>query len=197
MSNVTKQQQESNETAVMFNGLDVKKGEEIIGMLERQPSLAMFTFRASNRWEDGFRNRSEIQGFYGAGSEDASRPKPFSVVADEPLALLGTDRAPNPAEYLLHAMAACITTTIVDRATAKGIRIEEITSRLEGDIDVLGSLGLADDQAPGFENIRITFSIKADVPDEQLQEVLNAGTRYSPILDTIKRAVNVQVDLEK
>ena len=117
--------------------------------------------------------------------------------ADEPPVLLGRDSAPNPVEYLLHALAACVTTSMVYHAAAKGIRIEEVRSRVEGDIDLHGFLGLDANVPRGYKNIRIVFQIKADVPMDQLEEVVMLGPGFSPVFDTITRAVNVEVALER
>ena len=92
------------DTAVMFGTLDAIKA---------QPELGVFQFRARNHWIDGAHNRTTIKGFYGAGQEDSSRIETFVMDAGEPAILLGTDTGPNPAEFLLHALAACLTTSLV------------------------------------------------------------------------------------
>ena len=68
--------------------------------------------------------------------------------------LLGTDTGPNPAEYLLHALAACLTTTLVYSASARKVRLTEVASTFEGDMDVRGCLGLDDAYRNGFTQIR-------------------------------------------
>ena len=103
--------------------------------------------------------------------------KPFVLEADEPAILLGKDMAANPVEYLLHALASCLTTSMVYHAAARGIHIEEVESSLEGDIDLHGFLELDKNVRQGFQGIRVNFKIKADVPDEQLQEIAEVGAR--------------------
>lgn len=179
------------------NGLDVKKLMETIKVIKETPNLADFQFRLKNKWIIGGHNRSTIKSFYGAGQEDTTRKEAFVLDADEPQILLGTNKAANPGEYLLHALAACVTSAIVYHASARGIRIEEIESRLEGDINVQGFLGLDENVPKGFRDIRIRFKIKADVPDEQLEELCRLGPTFSPVFDTITRAVNVDVGLDK
>jgi uncharacterized OsmC-like protein len=100
-------------------------------------------------------------------------------------------------EYLLHALAACVTTSMVYHAAAKGIRIEEVESRVEGDIDLRGFLGLDENVPRGYKSIRMKFKIKADAPEEKLEEIVRLGPTFSPVFDTVTRAVNVEVGLDK
>ena len=134
--------------------------------------------------------------FYGAGKEH-TRPTTFLVAADEPAVLLGGDTAPNPAEHLLHALAWCVTSSIVYHAAARGICIEEIESSLEGNVDLQGFLGLDPSVRKGYQGIRVNFKIKADVPDEQLQEIVELGTGHSAVLDSLTNGVPVSVEAER
>ena len=119
--------------------------------IKRRAGARRFQFRASNRWLDGAHNRTAIKGFYGAGQEDASRAEEFALDAGEPAVLLGTDTGPNPAEALLHALAACLTTSLVYVAAARSVRLTEVESTLEGDMDVRGCLGISDEVRNGFD----------------------------------------------
>jgi len=179
-----------------MNGVDVDRLFETINAIKQLPRLADFKFRLQNRWIDGGLNTSTIKNFYGA-SQDHEHKTPFVVSADEPAVLLGNDSAANPVEYLMHALVACVTSALVYHAAAKGIRIEELESRAEGEIDLHGFLGLDDNVRRGYENLKITFRIKADVPDEQLEELCQLGPTYSPVFDSVTRGVPVQVSLEK
>ena len=116
--------------------------------------------------------------------------------ADEPPLLLGTGKRPNPVEYLLTALAACVTTSLVYHAAAKGIVLKSVESRLEGDIDVRGFLGISKDVRKGYQEIRMYFKIDADVPDEELQELVQLGPNYSPVFDSITNGVPVKVQLD-
>lgn len=180
-----------------LNGVAVDKLYETIEQIKATPHLGSFKFRSRNRWVEGGRNQSTILNIYGAGEEQPARSEPFVLDADEPALLLGTDTAPNPVEFLLHALTACVTTSLVYHAAAKGIRIESVESRTEGDIDLRGFLGIDPTVPKGFQNIRIAFKIKADVPDEQLEELCRLGPTFSPVHDTVTRAVNVSVNLDR
>ncbi|MFZ0710458.1 MAG: OsmC family protein, partial [Terrimicrobiaceae bacterium] len=157
---------------------------------------AKFNFRIRNQWYDAAKNRSTVDDFYGAGQEQF-RKTPILLDADEPPVLLGTDSAANPVEYLLHALAACMTTSMVYHAAARGIHIDEIESSLEGDIDLNGFLELDKNVRNGFQGIRVNFKIKADVPDEQLQQIGLLAPGRSPVFDSLTNGVPVSVTTER
>jgi uncharacterized OsmC-like protein len=174
------------------NGVNTDQIGTTIQAVQNDPALGSFRFRASNVWINGGHNRSSIRSFYGAGTEDTLRTKPFVVEAAEPTVLLGEDQAPNPVEFVLHALAACLTTSLVYHAAARGIRIESVESQLEGDLDLRGFLGLSDEVRKGFQKIRARFTVKSDASQEQLQEL----TTFSPVYDTIANPVPVSVTIE-
>jgi uncharacterized OsmC-like protein len=180
----------------VINGVDVEKLFGTIDAIKDSPVIAKFKFHARNKWIKGGHNRTTITNFYGA-QKDNPRKKPFELEADEPPLLLGEDLGPNPVEYALTALAACVTSSIVYHAAAKGIKLNAVESRLEGDLDLRGFLGLSQEVPRGYQQIRMYFKIDADVPQERLEELLQLGPTYSPVYDTITRAVPVTVQLEK
>ncbi|HEV2666370.1 MAG TPA: OsmC family peroxiredoxin, partial [Blastocatellia bacterium] len=105
----------------IVNGVNINQLFGTINQIEETPSLARFIFRAGNRWIDGGHNRTTIKDFYGAGQEDTSRAEPFVMDNDEPAVLLGEDNGANPVEFVLHALAGCLTTSLVYHAAARGI----------------------------------------------------------------------------
>src|SRR5262245_39987515 len=182
------------QTAKLVNGVDVDRLVETIEHLRDDPSLARLPFRARNEWIDGGHSRSTINGFYGAGQEDTSRTHPFVVDADEPPVLLGDNQAPNTAEYVLHALAACLGGTMVYHAAARGIALDALECTIEGDVDLRGFLGLDETVRPGYEQIRVAFKASGDFDDDQLAELARL-TRYSPVRDIVSNPVPVAVDL--
>src|SRR3954447_7045854 len=181
-------------TSTIRNGVDTQQMFGTLDAIAAQTELGAFTFRASNRWINGAHNRSRIQGFYGAGREDDTRADAFILDAGEPAVLLGTDTGPNPAEYLLHALAACLTTTIVYSASARKIRLTEVESTFEGDMDVRGCLGLDDSYRNGFTRIRATFYVKGDAPAEKLRAIVENATKRSAVFDMVTNGVPVSVE---
>ena len=174
------------------NGVDVARLGQTVEAVQQQPSLAAFQFRSVNRWVGGGHNRSTIQGFYGAGQEDTTRMTAFVLEADEPPVLLGEDQGANPVEFVLHALAACLTTSMVYHAAARGIRIDAVESRLEGDLDLRGFLGISDDVRRGYKQIRVQFHVTSDASADELQQL----TTYSPVFDILSRPVPVSVSIE-
>jgi len=187
------QQMMKEETVMRTNGLDM---EALVGTVEavsQDPSLGNFEFRATNQWINGGENRSRIKEFYGAGSEDESRTEAFEFTNGEPPVLLGNNEGANPVEFLLHALAGCVTTTTVLHAAARGIQIESLSTELVGKIDVQGLLALDDSVQVGYEQIQIKMDIKADCSDEELDELLAFAKDHSPVCNTICRPVPVTV----
>lgn len=191
MSKLALDQTEQN----IVNGIDVTRLFETLELVNSNKELAKFKFRNRNKWISGGHNRSTIQGFYGACQEDTSREKPFIHDNDEPPVLLGENKGANPVEYLLHALAGCITTTIVVNAAAKGIKIEEIETDFEGDLNILGFLGLPGRTKVGYEEIRVTVHVKSDATSEQLNELVDLAERRGPVFNSVKNPVPIKVKL--
>lgn len=175
----------------VMNGVNVERLGQTIQAVQKDPTLAKSQFRATNRWVSGGHNRSTIQGFYAAGQEDVSRTQPFVFDADEPPVLLGLDKGANPVEFVLHALAACVTTSLVYHAAARGIRLESVESQLEGDIDLQGFLGLSDQVRRGYKEIRVKFNVKSDASPEQLEEL----AKFSPVYDIVSNPVPVSISI--
>ena len=180
----------------LVNGVNVDNLFTTIDAIKATPAIAKFNFRIENRWEGAGKNRSAINTFSGAGQE-FSRQKSFVLYADEPPVLLGQDSAANPVEYLLHSLAACLTTSMVYHAAARGIQIDAVESSFEGDIDLHGFFDLDPKVRKGYQGIRVSFKIKADVPDERLQEIVELGTGHSPVFDSLTKGVPVTVKAER
>lgn len=183
-------------TAPVRNGVDTALVYGTLDALKTDPQLARFEFRATNRWINGPHSRSTIQSFWGAGQEDTSRATPFVVDASEPPVLFGNNEAPNPAEYLLHALAGCLTLTIVNVAAARKVTLTEVSSTLEGVLDARGATGLDDAYRNGFERVSVTFSIKGDAPREKLEEIVERAKARSVVYDIVCNPVPVDVRAE-
>ena len=180
----------------VVNGVNVDELFGTIDAVKNAPVVANFKFRANNEWIEGGHNRTTIKHFYGTQQEH-KHERPYHLDADEPPLLLGKDKGPNPVEYALTALASCVTTSIVYHAAARGVTIRSMESRLEGDIDLQGFLGIRDDVPRGYKEIRMYVKIDADAPPERMEEIVKLGPTYSPVFDTITRPVPVRVQLEK
>ncbi len=185
----------TTQTQTMLNGVNV---DQLIGTIEAikaNPGLARFQFRATNTWVNGGHSRTTIQSFYGAGQEDTSRAKPFVLEGDEPPVLLGGNAGPNAVEAALHALASCLAVGFIYNAAAQGIKVDELTFSLEGDLDLHGFLGLSDQVRPGYDSIRLTYRVKSDAPREKIEALCDYVQRTSPVLDIIRNPVPVTVTL--
>ena len=114
--------------------------------------------------------------------------------AGEPAILLGADEGPNPAEYLLHALEACLTTSIVYVAAARKVELTSVESTLTGDMDVRGALGVDEEPRNGFERIGVSFHVTGNAPEEKLREVVERAKKRSAVYDMVTNGVPVSVD---
>src|SRR5215208_8348700 len=177
------------------NGVDSTQLYGTLDAIKADPSIAKFQFRAQNRWIGGAHNQTTIRGFYAANQEDTSRNQEFVLDAGEPAVLLGKDTGPNPAESLLHALAACLTTSLVYVAAARKVPLSYVESALEGDMDVRGCLGLSDEVRNGFTGIRVSFTVKGDAPEEKLREVVERARQRSAVYDMVTNGLPVAVEV--
>jgi uncharacterized OsmC-like protein len=175
-----------------LNGVDVNQLTEVIDSIQADADIAKFQFRARNQWVNGALNRSQLQDYTGANAEH-THAQPFTLNNDEPPLLDGEDSAPNPVEYVLHALAGCLTTTMVYHAAVRGIRIESCESKLEGDLDLRGLFGLADDVRKGFQTVRVVMKVRSDASPATLREL--AG--FSPVYDIVSNSLPVELKIEK
>ena len=163
--------------------------------VKAQPAAAQFQFRARNEWVSGTHSRSTIQGFYGAGMEDSTRTTPFSYDADHPEVLVGTNNGPTAVEFLLHAIAACLTSGIGNIAAARGITLYRVRSTVEGDIDLMGILGLSDSVRNGYRQIRVSFEIEGDGSPEKLAALVEQSRNRSAVYDVLTNGTDVVVEV--
>ncbi len=173
------------DTATLFATLDAVKGDT---------DIAKFRFRATNTWLCGTHNRSVIHAFHGAKQEMTHR-EPFTFDADHPPVLVGSDKGPTPVECLLHALAACLTAGIANIAAVRGVNLTEVSSTVEGDIDLLGILGLSDEVRNGYQQVRVSFTLRGDDPDE-LRAVVEQSRRRSAVFDVLTNGVPVSIDVD-
>jgi uncharacterized OsmC-like protein len=186
----------SIDTTSFRNGVDTEQMYGTLDLITERPALAQFQFRVSNRWIEGAHNRSTIQGFYGAGEENTSRTEAFALDAGEPEVLLGKDTGPNPVEFLLHSLAACLTTSIVYVAAARNVRLTSVESELTGDLDARGAFGIDPEPRNGFEHIDVAFRVTGDAPEEKLREVVERARERSAVYDIVTNGVPIAMRVE-
>jgi len=191
MSNVEVAEAKTRER-MPLNGVDTPRLFATINVVKGQPELARFQFRATNRWLKGTHSRSRLETFSGAGGEHRHTGE-VQFDADHPAVLVGADNAPTPVEFLLHAIAACITSGIGNIAAARGVTLTEVESTVEGDIDLRGILGLSDQVRNGYNEMRVHFRVKGDAPSEKLEQIVAQATARSAVYDVLTNGTLVQV----
>jgi uncharacterized OsmC-like protein len=177
------------------NGVDVPTLFATLDAVRGAPQIADFQFRAANEWISGTHNRTTIQGFYGAGQEDTSRTEPFTYDADHPAVLVGNNNGPTPVEFLLHAIAACLTSGLANIAAARGVTLHRVRSTVEGDIDLLGILGLSGDVRNGYRQIRVSFEVEGDASAEDLAALVEQSRNRSAVYDVLVNGTDVVIDV--
>lgn len=180
---------------VAMNGVDVPTLLGTIGAVGEQPELAQFTFRADAEWLKGTHSRARINGYTGAGG-DHTRPEDFVVDGDHPAVLCGGDNGPTPIEYLLSALAACLTAGIGNIASARQIKLDSVETKVEGEIDLTGLLGLNDTVRNGYNSIRATVKIAGGADAERLEKIVHQSIARSAVFDVLTNGVKVEVDIE-
>src|SRR4051794_7423095 len=179
-----------------LNGVDTPRLINTINFVAGQPELAEFRFRAANEWIEATHSRSSMQSFFGAGGEQ-KHVKNYFADGDHPVVLCGQDRAPSPVEWLLHALATCLTAGIANIAAARGVKLSKVRSFVEGDIDLRGILGISDEVRNGFRSISIRFEIEGDAPQEKLAQILEQARARSAVLDVLTNGVPVSVVMDQ
>lgn len=180
---------------VAMNGVDVPTFIATLGAVNETRDLARFTFRANGEWLSGTHSRININDYFGAGGEQA-RETDLVVEGDHPAVLCGTDKAPTPVELLLAALSACITAGIGNIASIRQIKLEAVETTVEGDINLLGILGLNDEVRNGYEGIRATFKIKGDAPADKLRQIVEQSVARSAVYDVLTNGVPVAINIE-
>ena len=176
------------------NGVDTATLFATLDAVKAAPEAARFQFRARNQWLSGTHNRSTIDGFYGVG-EERTHERSFHFDADHPAVLVGRDNGPTPVEYVLHALAACLTAGLANIAAARGVQLTEVHSTVSGDIDLNGILGLSPDVRNGYQNITVRFTVKGDAPAETLREIVEQSRARSAVFDVITNQVPVSIEV--
>lgn len=178
----------------MRNGVDVGTLFATLDAVKAAPQAAKFQFRADNEWVDGTHSRGTMHGFFGAG-EERTHERSFTFDADHPAVLVGRDNGPTPVEFVLHALAACLTAGLANIAAARGVRLTEVRSSVTGDIDLNGIFGFDPDARNGYQNIAVHFTVKGDAPAEKLREIVAQSQARSAVYDIITNQVPVTIEV--
>jgi uncharacterized OsmC-like protein len=176
------------------NGVDTTALFATLDAVKAAPEAARFQFRASNEWVTGTHSRGTIHGFFGVGQE-RTHERSFHFDADHPAVLVGRDNGPTPVEFVLHALAACLTAGLANIAAARGVRLTEVRSTVTGDIDLNGILGLDANVPNGYQQINVQFTVMGDAPAEKLREIVEQSRARSAVYDILTTQVPVTIEI--
>jgi uncharacterized OsmC-like protein len=181
-------------TTPVDNGVNV---EALLGAREaltEAPQAAQFQWRATCEWERGTHSRSSVEGFFGLGEEQRHRTK-SSFEADHPEIFASEDNGITPVEYVLVALASCLTAGIAAVAQNREIQLRSVSATLEGGMDVRGILGIDSDVRNGFSDIKVTYKIDADASPDDIRALVAQSQKRSAVFDVITNPTNVTVEV--
>lgn len=191
---VTGQETQQPSSEEKLNGIDTQALYDTIDAIKADPKKASCKFFATTMWQQGTISKTNVS-HYELGGEDI--PQDYTILVDEPSALLGADSAPNPQMVLYAALNTCVLNTFIVNAAAKGIRIDSLEFELEGELDLRGFLGIDESVNPGYDSLTMLCRVTGNGSEEQYQECLEAGTKYSPNFQTISKAVKINYRLDR
>jgi uncharacterized OsmC-like protein len=175
-----------------LNGVNTPTLLATINAVGAQPELADFKFRARARWVSGTHSRIVVDDFYGAGQE-LRHEAPTVADADHPAVLCGSDNGPTPVEFLLQGLAACLTAGIGNIAAVRGVELASVESTVEGDINLLGLLGLNREVRNGYSGIRVSFKVRGNAPPEKLAAIVEQSRARSAVYDVLTNGCPVSI----
>lgn len=178
------------------NGVNVEALLAAREALRQAPEAAMFTWRASCKWEKGTHSRSAIKGFHGLGQEHTHRTE-FTFEADHPEVFAAEDLGATPVEIVLVALASCLTGGVAAVAQNRGIQLRSVVAKLEGRMDIQGILGIDGDVRNGYEGIKVDFEIDADATQQQIEALVAQSQKRSAVYDIITNPTDVTVAVRK
>jgi len=177
------------------NGVDTAALFATREAVKAAPQAAQFQFRVHNEWVTGTHSRGTLHDFYGVGAE-RTHERSFTFDADHPAVLTGRDNGPTPTEFVLYALAACLTAGLANIAAARGVRLTSVRSTIAGDIDLNGILGLDPGVRNGYQNITVRFTVSGDASPETLRALVEQSRKRSAVYDVITNQVPVQIEVD-
>lgn len=176
----------------IVNGINTSNLAGFAEKVKADAANGVVKFNVSTDWKGGTRSETTVSGWEMAGTK---LEKDFTIVADEPLELLGKNEAPNPQELLLAAMNACMTVGYVATAAMMGVKLTSLQIRASGDLDLRGFLGLDENVKPGYDSIDYEVNIDGDGTPEQFQQIHEAVIKTSPNRWNVANAIRLNPKL--
>jgi uncharacterized OsmC-like protein len=159
------------------NGINLAALDETVAAVAEDARLGQVAFRVRTDWKGQTKSESTVDSYTLAGEVV---PRSFTIVADEPHELLGTNAAPNPQELLMSAVNACMMVGYVAQASVRGINLDSCRIETEGELDLRGFLGIDESVPAGYRRISYTVFLEGDGSREQYEEIHQAVMATSP-----------------
>ncbi len=182
--------------ATADNGVNVQALLDAREALREAPDATKFTWRASCKWVNGTYSEAKVSNFFGLGEEQTHKTE-TTFEADHPEIFASEDRGITPIEYLLVGLASCLTAGIASVAQNRGVQLRSVESKLEGEMDIQGILGIDSDVRNGYEDIKVVFNIDADASKEDIEAIVAQSQKRSAVYDALTNPVNVTVEVVK
>ncbi|MGE0119091.1 MAG: OsmC family protein [Dongiaceae bacterium] len=181
--------------AQVDNGVNVQALLDARTALTDAPAAAQFRWRATCKWKNGTHSHSTVQGFFGLGEEQKHKTT-FSFDADHPEVFASEDHGATPVEFVLVALASCLTAGVAAVAQHRGIQLRSVSATVEGEMDLQGILGIDGDVRNGFSGIKVTYDIDADASRDDIKALVAQSQKRSAVYDIITNPTNVTVEVK-
>jgi uncharacterized OsmC-like protein len=183
---------------VFKNGVNVTQLSNTIDQINYNPEVATYSFRTTSKWLTGTRSEAIVDEYYGALKTETPRERePMVFDMDETPDFLGEGRGASPEEVLLVALSGCFTKTLVTEAASRDISIQGLEARCEGQMDLRGTLGIAEGVSPGYQSIHLSLKIDAEIGDDRKEELVDFAKKHSVVYNSINKSVPINVELQK
>ena len=176
------------------NGVNV---EALLGAREAladAPEAAKFEWRATCEWQNGTFSNSTVEGFFGLGEEQKHRTR-YAFDVDHPEIFASEDNGATPVEFVLVALAGCLTAGVAAVAQNREIQLNKVSATIEGAMDVRGILGMDSDVRNGFSDIKVSYDIDADASPDEIKALVAQSQKRSAVYDIITNPTNVSVEV--
>jgi uncharacterized OsmC-like protein len=176
------------------NGVNVEALLGARAAVTEAPDAAQFQWRATCEWQKGTHSRSTVEGFFGLGGEQSHRSR-FSFDADHPELFASEDNGATPVEYVLVALASCLTAGVAAVAQNREIQLRRVSATIEAGMDVRGILGADSGVRNVFSDIKVTYKIDADASPDDIKALVAQSQKRSAVFDIVTNPTNVSVEV--
>ena len=170
-----------------LNNIDLAQVIEYRDEMKTDPKEARFTAKIQGEWvfdEDGPQFRATVPVREGTYTMEASHPN-FS----------GPRKFPGPMAFGLFWFAACFTSTFMTEAAQQQVKIDQVKTRVEADLNYLAQFDLGKD--PLVEEYRIFLDVKSAAPERKIQELKDRALKGCMGMYTITHAIRLKAEVRK